>query len=137
MNLQEANQRHVLEHPNKYTAIMERLYNYIGHEKLYFRERIDLRDFFRVFVVEPQLSFERLRSQSGAFLISAFHEKFETDTIRRWTKNVPVYHHYRITIPALKKKNILHELEILNVTKEVLFPGLDESANAIVKRYLT
>ena len=137
MNLQEANQRHVLEHPNRYTAIMERLYNYIGHEKPHFQERIDLRDFFRVFVVEPQLSFERLRSQSGAFLISAFHEEFESDSIRRMTKNVPVYHNYRITVPASKKKDLLHELEILHITKEVLFPGLDESANAIVRRYST
>ena len=137
MNLQEANQRHTLERPNRYTAIMERLHNYIGHENPYFRERIDLRDLFRVFVVEPQLSFERLRSQSGAFLISAFHEEFESDTIRSWTKNVPVYCHYKVTVSASRKKDILHELEILHVTKEVLFPGLDESAKAIVRRYLT
>ena len=137
MNLQEANQRHVLEHPNRYVAIMERLYNYIGHEKPYFQQRIDLRDFFRVFVVKPQQSFERLRSQSGAFMISAFHEEFETDAILQLTKNVPIYHHYKITVPASKKKNILHELEILNVTKEMLFPGLDESSKAIVRRYMT
>ena len=49
MNLQEANQRQALEHPNRYIAIMDRLYNYIGHEKPYFRKRIDQRDFFSCF----------------------------------------------------------------------------------------
>ena len=137
LDLQESNQRHVLEHPNRYAAIMERLYNFIGHEKPYFRERVDVRDLFRVFVVEPQQSFERLRSQSGAFLISAFHEEFETDVVLRLTKNVPIYHHYKFTVPASEKRKILHELELLHVTKEVLFPGLDESSKAVVGRYLT
>ncbi len=62
---------------------------------------------------------------------------YESDTIRSWTKNVPVYCHHKVTVPASRKKDILHELEILHVTKEVLFPGLDESAKAIVRRYLT
>ena len=137
LDLQESNQRHALGHPNRYADIMERLYNFIGHEKPYFRERVDLRELFRVFVVEPQQSFERLRSQSGAFLISAFHEEFETDTVLRLTKNVPNYHHYKITVPASKKQEILHELRLLNVTKETLFPGLDESSKAIVGRFLT
>ena len=137
VNLEVSNQRHLLEHPNTYTPIMDRLYNYIGHERPNFQARIDQRDFFRVFVVEPQHAFERLRSQAGAFLISAFHEEFETDTVLRLTRNVPLYHHYAVTVPASRKSNILHELEILHVTKEVLFPGLDESSKAIVRRYMT
>ena len=93
-----------------------------------------MRDFFRFFVVEPQQSFERIRAQSGAFLISAFHERFEADEILGRVENTPVYHHYRLTVPADRKEGILDELEFLNVNREVLFPGLDEAAAAIVKR---
>ena len=115
--------------------ILDRLYNYIRQEKPHFKERIDVRDFFRVFVVEPQQSFERIRAQSGAFLISAFHERFEPEKILELNKNIPVYHHYKIPVPANKKDEILDELKFLNITLEVLFPGLDKAAEAIVSRY--
>ncbi len=120
---------------DEYSPIMDRLYNHIWQEKPHFRERIDIRDFFRVFVVEAQQSFERIRAQSGAFLISAFHERFEEKKILELSKNAPVYHHYKLTVPINSKNEILDELKFLNVTREVLFPGLDESAEAIVKRY--
>ena len=120
---------------NKYFHTMDRLYHYIRQEKPHFKERIDIRDLFRIFVVEPQQSFERIRVQSGAFLISAFHERFETENILQLNKNIPVYHHYRLIVPTDSKNDILDELKFLNVTSEVLFPGLDEAAKAIVKRY--
>ncbi len=119
---------------NEYLPIMDRLYNHIWQEKPHFKERIDIRDFFRVFVVEAQQSFERIRAQSGAFLISAFHKRFETKKILELNKNTPVYHHYKLTVPTDSKDGILDELKFLNVTREVLFPGLDESAEAIVER---
>ena len=120
---------------NKYFHTMDRLYHYIRQEKPHFKERIDPRDMFRVFVVEPQQSFERIRVQSGAFLISAFHERFETEKIRELNKNTPVYHHYKLAVPADSKNDILDELKFLNITRQVLFPGLDAAAEAIVKRY--
>ena len=125
----------LLDRTNKYFHIMDRLYHYIRQEKPHFKERIDIRDFFRVFVVEPQQSFERIRVQSGAFLFSAFHERFKTGEILKLNKNTPVYHHYKITVPANSKNEILDELKFLNITREVLFPGLDTAAEAIVKRY--
>ena len=125
----------IFDRTNKYFHIMDRLYHYIRQEKPHFKERIDIKDFFRVFVVEPQQSFERIRVQSGAFLLSAFHERFETEEILKLNKNTPVYHHYKLTVPANSKNQIVDELRFLNVTPEVLFPGLDEAAKAIVKRY--
>ena len=123
------------EDTDKHFHILDRLYNYIRQEKPHFKERIDVRDFFRVFVVEPQQSFERIRAQSGAFLISAFHERFEPEKILELNKNTPVYHHHKLTVPADSKNSILDELKFLNITSEVLFPGLDEAAKAIVKHY--
>lgn len=122
------------ERPTDYPIIMDRLYHHIRSEKPHFKQRIDIRDFFRVFVVEPKQMFERIRVQSGAFLVSAFHKRFETNQILKLNKNAPVYHHYKLAVPAEKKKNILDELELLNVKREILFPSLDEAAAAVVKR---
>ena len=120
---------------NKYFHILDRLYHYIRQEKPHFRERIDIKDFFRIFVVEPQQSFERIKMQSSAFLLSAFHERFETEEILKLNKNTPVYHHYKLTVPIDRKNKIVDELKFLNITRETLFPSLDAVAEAIVKRY--
>ena len=119
----------------QYAQVMNRLYHLIGTEKPHFQRRIDLRDLFRVFIVEPQQSVERLRAQSGAFLISAFHERFERDQIVGWNESIPSYHHYTLIIPPGCKSRILKELELLHVTRETLFPGLDETAKAVTSRH--
>lgn len=122
---------------DEYHEAMGRLYHFIREEKPYFKERIDPRDFFRVFVVEPQQSFERIRAQSGAFLISAFHERFERDEIRKCNAGAPVYGHFMLKVPEVRKEPILKELRLLNITRETLFPGLDEAARAITRRYFS
>ena len=121
--------------PRDYSHAMTQLIRLIRQEKPYFAEEIDIRDFFRVFVVEPQQSVERIRTQSGAFLVSAFHQKFERDRILTWNKDIPVYNHYRLSIPFKQKCQILRELQALNIPNETLFPGLDSSAAAITSRY--
>lgn len=120
-----------------YNYIRGRLYSYIRQEKPYFKERIDIRDLFRVFVVEPQQLFERIRVQSGAFLISAFHERFEEEKILDYNKDIPLYYHHEVVVPDDKKKDFLGKLQVLNVKREVLFPNLEEASDAIVKQYET
>ena len=112
-----------------------RLYHFIRQEKPYFLENIDLRDLFRVFVVEPQQSFERIRMQSGAFLLSVFHERFERDEILNRNADIPVYDYYTLKVPFTSKPDIMEELRLLNITRESLFPGLDEAAKAVTQRY--
>ena len=109
----------------------------IRQEKPYFEERIDPRDMYKVFVVEPQLSSERIRAQSGAFLVSAFHERFERDEILKWNERIPVYAHYKLTISGDCKDSIMKELQLLNVTLETLFPGLDSSATSVTDSFIT
>ena len=118
-----------------YVQAMGRLYHFIRHEKPYFLEKIDPRDLFRVFVVEPQRSFERIRAQSGAFLISAFHERFERKKILDQNAEIPVYYHYMLTVSGKSKRYLINELRLLNITCESLFPGLDEAATAVTQRY--
>ena len=127
----------VIDSVQKYPKIMASLYQFIRQEKPYFEERIDPRDLYRVFVVEPQQLFDRIRVQSGAFLISAFHERFERKEILKWNDGIPVYDHYVLKIPHKSKEYILEELRLLNITSETLFPGLDEAAKAVNQRYST
>ena len=119
-----------------YPEAMRRLYHFIRQEKPQFEKLIDPRDFFRVFVVEPKQSFERIRAQEGAFILSAFHEQFEREQILSHTKNLPVYEYDTMIVPSGKKVRILEELDLLNFTRETLNPSLDEVANRITQRYL-
>ena len=114
---------------------LERLYHLIRQEKPHFQEKINPKDLFRVFVVEPQRSFERIRAQSGAFLISAFHERFEPGEILEWNDQIPVYDHYIFEVPHKDKEDITEELRLFNITPETLFPGLDEAATAVTERF--
>ena len=119
-----------------YPQSLHRLYQFIRQEKPYFEERIDPRHLYQVFVVEPQQSSERIRAQSGAFLVSAFHDRFEQDKIlEHQIEGLPMYHHYELSVPADSKDAIMKSLRTLNITKETLFPGLDESAKEIMSRY--
>lgn len=140
LDIEEFYRRHYLLYEDIedscYRYIMGRLYHCIGQEKPYFKERIDIRDLLRVFVVEPQQSFERIRAQSGAFLVSAFHEQFERDKILGFNPCIPAYDFYNeITIPKESKEDILQELRLLNITREVLFPNFQEVAKAVVRQY--
>ena len=118
-----------------YNSALRKLYHLIGEEKPHFQRRIDPRDLFRVFVVQPRHTFERLSAQSGAFFISAFHERFEQDVIRRWNDGIPVYEHFALTVPAERKHEIMSELDILNTTRDTLFPSLDEVASAVIDHH--
>ena len=119
----------------EYDLAKLRLYQGIQQEKPYFKERIDVRDLYKVFVVEPQQFPERIRAQSGAFLASAFHDRFEPEKIQDWNKHIPVYAHYELTIPSDCKEGIRNELRLLNITEETLLPGLDSSAKAVKETY--
>ena len=113
----------------------ERLLQLIMLERPYFPDWIDVRDLYRVFVVEPQQSIERIRTQSGAFLVSVFHDQFEAHVAARKIRNLPIYDEHELRIPKESKEGILRDLRTLGITRETLFPGLDESAKAITERY--
>ena len=116
-------------------SVMRRLYHLIRQERPHFMDRIEPRDYFGVFVVEPLQSFERIRAQSGAFLISAFHDRFERDRVLCWNSEVSLYDHDILDVPSGSKQAIVDELSLLGVTRESLLPGLDEAANAITQSY--
>ena len=118
-----------------YPSVMEKLCQLIQEEKPGFVQRIELPDLFRVFLVEPQYSSERIRAQAGAVLASAYHDRFERMHVEK-VQNMNVYRHYTLSIPPKEnKKRFLDDLRLLNVTRQTLFPGIDESAKEIEQRY--
>ena len=138
--LSHANQQVLLGQSNEFLAtsyldVMGRLCQLIQAEKPYFLERINPKDFYRICVVEPQQSIERIRVQTGAFLMSIFHERFETTEVLKWNPDIPIYTSYELTVPNRCKADIRKELESLNITSETLFPGLETAAEAITEAY--
>ena len=131
-----ANAKNYFAGKEQYLRAKARLYAMIQQESSSFQEKIDWRDFYRIFVVEPQRMFDRLRAQSGAFLLSAFHERFEREEVLKWNKETPVYAHHVLRLSADRKATILAELRLLDITREVLFPSVDESASAITQQQL-
>ena len=119
-----------------YDAAWERLYQLIGREKSHFEERVEVKDLYGVFVVEPQQSVERVRAQSGVFLVSAFRDRFDYPEGTDWNGGVRPYGHCMLAIPSDCKEPIRNELAMLNITRETLFPGLDSSAAAITDMHL-
>ncbi len=120
----------------QYLGALTHLYQLVRQEKPSFERPLDVRDLVRVFVIEPQQSTERIRQQSGAFLASAYHQRFERDSILAVNERIPVYAHYTPTVSWNRKRSILRELQLFNITRETLFPSLDESAKAITESYL-
>ena len=126
-----------LDDTHSFPEAMRLLYELIRQResRSNFEERIDHRDLFKVFVVEPQQSFERIRAQAGAFLISAFHERFERNEFLRWNPEMPIYSYGTLIVPTENKEDLIEELRLLNFTRETLFPSLDEAANAVIEHY--
>ena len=114
-----------------YTVATKRLHDLVRSDDLHHQEPINIRDFYCVFVIEPRQIHERIRAQSGAFMVSAYHERFERENVLGVNPNIPMYAHYTLTIPEDSKSSILKDLQSVNITREALFPGLDESAQAI------
>ncbi len=121
--------------PSLYEETLRRFLHFIRQEKPYFELNIDPRDFFRVLVVEPKQSFGRIRAQSGAFLISAFHRRFERNQVLSFNSGIPIYDHYELEIPNRRKVELKEELTLLNITQEALSPSLEESAKAVKRLY--
>ena len=126
-----------LQHgPQLFSNALEHLHSIIRRERPDYREQIDIRDFYRVLVVEPQRMFDRIRAQSGAFLISAFHERFEQREILKVNPETPIYAHHVLKVARDGKEAILNDLRSFNVDRQSLFPSVDETARAITRRYL-
>lgn len=125
---------------------VKRLHHFIAREKPYFEIRFEVADFFRVFIVEPRRTFDRLRAQSGAVMLSAKHERFEATKVREeldCVKNsnrlkvicrggselCTPYEHFVISVCC--KDKIRRQLGQLNVNEYTVMTGLDAAAKEV------
>ena len=122
-------------HYLNYTDTVTRLLHFIRREKPYFASRIDFRDLFRVFVVEPQRSFDRIRAQSGAFLVSGFHDRLEGREVTKLSAGSPQFDHHVLSIPAKSKEVLQSELESLNISATTLLADIGVTASAIGRQF--
>ena len=119
---------------DSYESVMTRLTLFIGRENPYFADAIDARDLFRILIVEPKQRFERLRAQSGAFMISAFHDRFERDKILKKSAGQPVYWHYKLRVPPGCKEKLREELGWMDINQPRLYGDVSTAAEGITKR---
>lgn len=114
---------------------MKTLLHNIRREKPYFTDDIDIRDLFRVFVVEPRRSFDRVRAQSGAFMLSAFHRRFEGVEVAKNLADTKLYDHHVIAIPAGTKENLREELGWFGINSQSMYADVGSAADAVTQRF--
>ena len=129
----------------KYPAV-KRLHHFIAREKPYFDVRFKAIDFFRVVIVEPRRTFERLRAQSGAVMLSAKLERFESPEVSKEVERVKKltpsktncqqnpelrtpYKHFTVSVRC--KGSIREQLLRLNVNEYTIMTGLDAAATEV------
>ena len=125
---------------------VKRLQHFIAREKPYFDVRFKAIDFFRVLIVEPRRTFDRLRAQSGAVMLSAFHKRFDASTVCQKFESVKnrnqlrvhcqraselwtPYDHKEISVPL--KSDIRGQLRWMNVNEYTVMTGLDAAASEV------
>ena len=106
-----------------------RLIQFIRIEKPYFLSEIDPVDLWRLLFVFPKKSNRRIIAQSGAFIIAGLLKEINSST----SKAIAIR---RLKIEARKKKNILGELDKLNINGRTLFPEIENITEYIERRYV-
>ncbi|QJE74441.1 FRG domain-containing protein [Aerophototrophica crusticola] len=126
-NVLRKNMKSSKDHFNSLSEV-NRLVCFIKEEKPYFTAAINPADLSQPVFVKPKLSNRRIVAQNGAFIVfglnknldSGFSEKFIT---------------VRINIPALRKAQILSELDRLGINEGTVFPDLEKSSVYIKSKY--
>lgn len=75
-----------------------------------------------------------MRAQSGAFLLSAFHDRFEREEVVRNSAGQAVYWHYKIRVPHGRKKVLREELAWMDVNQPRLYGDVGTAAVGITKQ---
>lgn len=141
----------ICESDKKKHPSVKRLQHFIARGRPYFEIRFEAIDFYRVVIVEPRRTFDRLRAQSGAVMLSAHHKRFEAPTVAGEFENVVKNKGFRITrenapelwrpykhlvISVSRKDRIRAQLQRMNVNEYTVMTGLDAAASE-VERWAT
>lgn len=106
--------------------VIKRLLHFIKEEKPYFEGRIEPDDLKSVICVKGKQSNNRISFQSGAFLLFGH----EATLPEEGNENISIS---RITVE--NKREILSQLDKLNINERTVYPSIDNSAKHIAKTY--
>jgi hypothetical protein len=104
-----------------------KLWHFICQEKPYFTPRINPQHLQSIVVVRTKLNNNRILSQSGAFMLFGHGA-----TLEGGRSDITVD---RISVKASVKKEILRELDELNINESTVFPYIENSARYIKSKY--
>ncbi len=107
---------------------IKRLVHFIRQEKPFFEPGIIPDDLRKIICVKGKHSNSRISSQSGAFLLFGLDAVFDEDG----TSEISVS---RMTISKSSKKNILKELDLLNINESTVFPYIESSARYVADKF--
>ena len=122
---------------SSYLDVVRTCADLLSPTKPHLSDRIDPKALFGIYLVEPKRDFDRLRAQAGAFLLSAFHRRFERDEVVSVDGSSRIYDHYTIDVDISEESRakMLEQLDYLNINEETMFPGLESSAKAIAAQH--
>lgn len=108
---------------------IEFLHHEIKEEKPYFKNIINFKDIEQVFAVRVKLDNPRILKQSGAFLLFGVrgNKLLQAEVPYDWIINKSDKY-LKLTIPAINKKKILKELDLMGINDSTLFPELENQA---------
>ena len=121
------------------------LLDQIKEEKPHFQPRIQPCDLNSLFFVKAKNGNQRITNQMGAFLIFGLGVKQvevgddvgETSLLTK-SKHVEVPAEWikkKLIIPKERKADILKELALLGITESYIYPGMEQYAKELKKRY--
>lgn len=105
---------------------IRRLLHFIREEKTFFEPIIIPNDLRKIICVKGKKSNDRISSQSGAFLLFGLDAVFDEEG----TSEIKVT---RITVT--NKRDILKELDLLNINESTVFPYIENSAKYVADKF--
>ena len=121
---------------------IQKLLDQIREEKPYFQPLIDPFDLCRTFLVKAKYANPRIINQAGAFFLFGLKltvGPWRKDLSKGKGKEVPrlpaQWVKRKLIVPKGCKANILKELELLGITDSYIYPGMEQYAKELKKRY--
>lgn len=107
---------------------VKRLMQFVRVEKPYFLDNVDPPDLFRYYFVFPSKNNKRVIAQSGAFIAAGLLQYHSLSQSKGLNLK-------RIIIPADCKKNILSQLDALNINSRTMFPEIEFMSKYIKRKW--
>jgi len=110
-----------------WAAACDPIVQIIQRERPYFKNMIDTETFVKNFVVDATITHDRIRAQSGSFIMFGPASLFEIDTSSLVLAHVTK----AVVIPKEKKSEIMYGLVNLGISKRTLFPEIGSTIEFI------